>query len=457
MDVDGDGSRSCADCDDADGANFPGNPEACDGQDNDCNTLADFDVAGEVDGDGDASLSCEDCDDADPLNTPGAPELCDDLDNDCSTVADDYLATSYFASPGAPVGPGGGTVTVDTIVIADAGVVADLNVTLDITHTWVGDLDIDITSPAGTTVRVFDEGQLGDADDMVNTVFDDEGANLPIASNLDAPFTGSWLPFEPLGAFDGEPIAGTWTITVTDVNDDDGGTLNAWSLDFFPDGYGDQPECGALSCDEVVTLDPSAPDASYYLDPLLTGTGSLHECDQTTDGGGWTKVYGWNRIDDNDTTSDFTSSWTQLYEANMTVLTTVSNYIHWQDWNANRDYLDGIATVDVPNGGEYLHDIHFQGVSMEQSAVWFGVGTANGEEELWCNDDISGSAGYSASDLARIPYTCNTSSVPNLTYSPGLVQGTATTEIDNVFLVGLNADQSGGDDCRLFHYEVWVR
>ncbi len=46
-DADGDGVTTCdGDCDDGDGDNFPGNPEACDGADNDC------DGAVEADGDG---------------------------------------------------------------------------------------------------------------------------------------------------------------------------------------------------------------------------------------------------------------------------------------------------------------------------------------------------------------------------------------------------------------------
>jgi hypothetical protein len=42
VDGDGDGVSECqGDCDDTDGDNFPGNPEVCDGKDNDCDGVAD--------------------------------------------------------------------------------------------------------------------------------------------------------------------------------------------------------------------------------------------------------------------------------------------------------------------------------------------------------------------------------------------------------------------------------
>jgi len=44
QDVDGDGVDAALDCDDNDAANYPGNLEICDGQDNDCNGLADYDT-----------------------------------------------------------------------------------------------------------------------------------------------------------------------------------------------------------------------------------------------------------------------------------------------------------------------------------------------------------------------------------------------------------------------------
>ena len=88
-DSDGDGDPDDTDCDDNDPLNSSIGVEVCDGQDNDCNGLADFDSSGEViDADGDGFLSCGDCDDNDPTSTAPMPEICDGLDNDCNGLAD---------------------------------------------------------------------------------------------------------------------------------------------------------------------------------------------------------------------------------------------------------------------------------------------------------------------------------------------------------------------------------
>jgi len=96
-DVDGDSAQvaDCGgdDCDDLDPLNFPGNEEACDGQDNDCNGIADFttsegDGGGEIDSDLDLSLDCADCDDATDTIHPGAEELCNGIDDDCDPATE---------------------------------------------------------------------------------------------------------------------------------------------------------------------------------------------------------------------------------------------------------------------------------------------------------------------------------------------------------------------------------
>ena len=87
-DADDDGWPAAADCDDTDAANFPGNTESCDGQDNDCDTLLDAGADGvdgqESDDDGDGQWPCEgDCDDSEAAVLDGATEQCDGLDTDC--------------------------------------------------------------------------------------------------------------------------------------------------------------------------------------------------------------------------------------------------------------------------------------------------------------------------------------------------------------------------------------
>ena len=94
VDDDADGRPECqGDCDDTDPLNFGGNPEVCDGQDNDCNGLDDAGASGitaqESDADGDGQWECQgDCDDTDPLNFGGNPEVCDGQDNDCNGLDD---------------------------------------------------------------------------------------------------------------------------------------------------------------------------------------------------------------------------------------------------------------------------------------------------------------------------------------------------------------------------------
>ena len=93
-DDDGDGESECAgDCDDGDASNSSAGSEACDGQDNDCDG-ATWAPGGEVDSDGDGSLSCADCDDGDPLRSPDFAEgtasanCSDGIDNDCDSAVD---------------------------------------------------------------------------------------------------------------------------------------------------------------------------------------------------------------------------------------------------------------------------------------------------------------------------------------------------------------------------------
>ena len=121
-----------------------------------------------------------------------------------------------------------------TLEITDSGTIADLDLALDITHTWDSDLDVFLTAPDGTRVELF-SGVGGSGDNFIGTYLDDE-ASTSIADGA-APFTGSFRPLGSFGVLDGISITGTWTLEITDNFAGDNGTLDAWSLwiDVVPD------------------------------------------------------------------------------------------------------------------------------------------------------------------------------------------------------------------------------
>jgi len=98
-DGDGDGwSIEDGDCNDADGAVYPGRLEDADTVDNDCDGVADEGTsASDDDGDG-TSEDDGDCDDADPERHPEAEERPNHLDDDCDDLTDE--GTSFADDDG---------------------------------------------------------------------------------------------------------------------------------------------------------------------------------------------------------------------------------------------------------------------------------------------------------------------------------------------------------------------
>ena len=450
-DVDLDQDVTCSDCDDGDGENFNGNLEACDGQDNDCNGLTDF-AGGESDVDLDGVLSCLDCDDADGANYPGNVEVCDGGDNDCDAIVD--LSSGYLDSaPASSISTVGTAIITETIMVPFGGTIEDLDVFVGVTHTFNEQLEVSLSSPTGTTVDLFT--QVGGDADGIDIQLDDESSNsLPVASTV---LLGDYQPeSDSLSAFDGEVAGGIWTITVVDDVLGDGGSLDYWALEFNVSNPGATEICAAPSCDDILIADAASVDGAYWLDGAGLGVAALYTCDMTTSGGGWTKVFDWDRQNDGDGITEFEAAFDSSFSNGMGVYTELANSLRWQDGNTSYDALEGTASVDVPNTGEVLYDIRFVGSSMEASGVWFGVGTSGGNEELWCVDDASSNNGYSGSELSGVPYACGSyTSSPN--NNPGVLQAAFGGVIDSVFLYAMMHDANGGDDAQLFRYEVWVR
>ena len=119
------------------------------------------------------------------------------------------------------------TVTTSPVIMPQSGLIADLDVMVNLTHTYDGDLVITLTAPSGQAVRLFNR-HGGYGDNLTYTIFDDE-APTPIVSGT-APFTGRFRPFQPLSAFDGLSSVGTWRLQIADVAGGDVGRLLSWNI-----------------------------------------------------------------------------------------------------------------------------------------------------------------------------------------------------------------------------------
>jgi subtilisin-like proprotein convertase family protein len=163
-----------------------------------------------------------------------------------------------------------------TLTVADPGTIQDVNVRIgNLTHGWVGDLKLELTSPAGTTVVLANRpgGAGNNGDDFIGTVFDDEASAAVGAGGTSAPYTGSFRPqADQLSRLDTESQQGTWALKVSDLATQDVGTLRAWGVDiangcdFVPPPAPGQPTgLAAVSGVESIALDwDDTPAATEY-------------------------------------------------------------------------------------------------------------------------------------------------------------------------------------------------
>ena len=139
---------------------------------------------------------------------------------DYQTVCADYNNTSSVSIPDND--PNGIT---STIQVSDSYSISDLNVSVNISHTYIQDLKIKLTSPNGTEVTLFN--QNCSSQDNIVTTFDDDGPAMDCGGMAGG---NVYHPVGNLSDFNGENMNGTWTLFVSDNYSGDTGTLHSWSL-----------------------------------------------------------------------------------------------------------------------------------------------------------------------------------------------------------------------------------
>lgn len=139
-----------------------------------------------------------------------------------------------------------GTALVSPALFVDLQFVPTLiEVVVNISHTFVGDLVINLVAPNGKVINLFNR-QNGSNDNLTNTVFSSNLA-LPGITSGTSPYTGTFRMNAASGVttggytsnvttlsalVDGKPVNGNWYLVVVDGDVGQSGTLVNWSLRF---------------------------------------------------------------------------------------------------------------------------------------------------------------------------------------------------------------------------------
>ncbi len=263
------------DCDDGDGAIFPGADETCNDTDDDCDTDVDEDASdvstwyadddSDTFGDSaDTVDACEqppgyvsdstDCDDTDSSVFPGAEEICNSLDDDCDTAVDEDatdLATWYADDDSDTFGdsadtqeaceqPSGYVADSSDCDDSDGDVFPGADETCNDTD---DDCDTDIDEDAADVATWYtdaDTDGFGDADDSTQSCDQPSGT---VSDSSDCDDTdGSIFPGADESCNDVDDDCDT------DV-DEDALDVVTWYEDLDEDTFGD-PDSAADACDQ---------------------------------------------------------------------------------------------------------------------------------------------------------------------------------------------------------------
>ena len=146
------------------------------------------------------------------------------------TFAVGYIAESNcqtYSLPSTPFAiPEQGNFATKTIVVpATTEFVSDVNFSINVSHQFFSDVQMELVSPQGTVVRLFYNG-CSSTNGTLDLVYDDAGGDLSCGNAV----LQTVVPLGNLSNFNGENPQGTWTLRYRDIYTSDTGTINAASI-----------------------------------------------------------------------------------------------------------------------------------------------------------------------------------------------------------------------------------
>ncbi|HEV7474712.1 MAG TPA: M36 family metallopeptidase [Pyrinomonadaceae bacterium] len=301
---------------------------------------------------------------------------------------------TYTRTPPSPITISGATANfpgiVDSQTITDDFVINDLNFRIDsVTHTFNGDLTAMLRGPNGygNDFVSFIDGTTdgGPGVDLVNMVIDDEAAvpnDLLITTAADSPYTGDWLPIfnsptflltafgenDPVGQlsrFDGISTQGVWSINMSDQFNQDGGSLNSWSIIVTPRAFTCTPAVPTASDSRIagqVTEPGGGPLAGVVVN--LSGTQSRKTI---TDANG---NYAFENVETNGFYTVTPSMVSYHFSPEVRSFSQIGNNTS-AVFTGNRDAVAGINLIDSPEYFVRQHYLDFLGREPDESGFNF--------------------------------------------------------------------------------------
>ncbi len=277
------------------------------------------------------------------------------------------------------------------LTVAGSGTIAEVNITNVVgVHTWISDLTFTLTSPAGTSVVLMAE-PCGSEDD-----FDLGFSDAAATNTLPCPPIGGadYIPANPLAAFNGENPQGVWMFTVDDGANQDGGSLNGWTL-------------------EICFISNATCNLSVTTSSVPSCGGASGSATVATSGGTAPFTYQWDAAANNQTTATAMN----LTQGTYTVV--VSDAMGCQETGTVTVTEPAPLTVTITHTDE-------NGTNGDGTATATPAGGTPSYTYLWSN----GQTGASISGLSAGTYDVSITDINGCSITESVIIGMNTAVID---------------------------
>ena len=191
--------------------------------------------------------------------------------------------TTYLNDIPVAISATGTPMITSSIAVFNPAAIESMTVSTAIQHTYVSDLDVDLVSPSGDRVTLFDRPGIpatnfGCSGNNILAAFDDEATltaeDFESTCDFGVPFAieGTYQPIDPLATFTGDNPEGNWTLELMDNFAEDGGELIAWQIEICNTADPIAPPTTANN--SPLTVEESSTESISNQELLFTGIGA---------------------------------------------------------------------------------------------------------------------------------------------------------------------------------------